>query len=38
MSVKQLKNYAEGKWIAAKDGDQLFNAITGDAIYTASSQ
>ena len=38
MSVKQLKNYAEGKWIAAKYGDQLFNAITGDAIYTASSQ
>ncbi len=37
MSVKQLKNYAEGKWVAAKDGDALYNAITGDTIYTASS-
>ena len=35
MSVTQLKNYAEGKWVAAKqEGDVLFNAITGDAIYT----
>jgi oxepin-CoA hydrolase/3-oxo-5,6-dehydrosuberyl-CoA semialdehyde dehydrogenase len=38
MSVKQLKNYAEGKWVAAKDGDALYNAITGDTIYTASSE
>lgn len=39
MAVKQLKNYAEGKWVTAKaDGDVLHNAITGDAIYTASSE
>jgi len=38
MSVTQLKNYAEGKWVnGKKEGDTLFNAITGDAIYTASS-
>ncbi|MBL7717970.1 MAG: phenylacetic acid degradation bifunctional protein PaaZ [Flavipsychrobacter sp.] len=37
MSVKQLKNYAEGQWVPAKGGDALYNAITGDAIYTASS-
>ncbi|HLO70154.1 MAG TPA: phenylacetic acid degradation bifunctional protein PaaZ [Flavipsychrobacter sp.] len=38
MSVTQLKNYAEGKWVAAKDGDALYNAVTGEAIYTASSE
>ncbi|RYE23177.1 MAG: phenylacetic acid degradation bifunctional protein PaaZ [Sphingobacteriales bacterium] len=39
MAVTQLKNYAEGKWITAKqDGDVLYNAITGDSIYTASSE
>ncbi|RYD58735.1 MAG: phenylacetic acid degradation bifunctional protein PaaZ [Sphingobacteriales bacterium] len=39
MSVTQLKNYAEGKWVTAKkEGDVLYNAITGDAIYTASSE
>jgi oxepin-CoA hydrolase/3-oxo-5,6-dehydrosuberyl-CoA semialdehyde dehydrogenase len=38
MPVKQLKNYAEGKWVEAKDGDLLYNAITGDALFTASSQ
>ncbi len=37
MSVKQLKNYAEGKWVAGKDGDALYNAVTGDTIFTASS-
>src|SRR5688572_2897985 len=38
MALKQLKNYAEGKWVTAKaDGDVLHNAITGDAIFTASS-
>lgn len=38
MSVTQLKNYAGGKWVtAAKEGDVLYNAITGDPIYTASS-
>lgn len=39
MSVAQLKNYAEGKWVTAKkEGDTLYNAITGNAIYTASSE
>lgn len=39
MSLTQLKNYAEGKWVAAKkEGDVLYNAVTGDAIYTASSE
>ncbi len=38
MSLTQLKNYAEGKWVAgAKTGETLHNAITGAAIYTASS-
>jgi oxepin-CoA hydrolase/3-oxo-5,6-dehydrosuberyl-CoA semialdehyde dehydrogenase len=37
-SVKQLKNYAEGKWVAGtKQGETLFNAVTGEAIYTAGS-
>ncbi len=36
--LTQLKNYAEGKWVAGtKTGETLHNAITGDAIYTASS-
>lgn len=39
MAVKQLKNYAEGKWVTAKeDGSTLHNAITGEAIFTASSE
>src|SRR5688572_16168988 len=38
MPVTQLKNYAEGKWVAAKSGDELHNAVTGDVIYTASSE
>lgn len=38
MAVRQLKNYAEGKWVTSeKDGNELYNAITGDVIYTASS-
>ncbi len=38
MSLTQLKNYAEGKWVAGtKNGETLHNAVTGDAIYTASS-
>jgi len=38
MSLTQLKNYAEGKWVAGtKAGETLHNAITGAAIYTASS-
>jgi oxepin-CoA hydrolase/3-oxo-5,6-dehydrosuberyl-CoA semialdehyde dehydrogenase len=39
MAVKQLKNYTEGRWhTAAAEGDTLFNAITGEPIYTASSE
>ncbi len=39
MSIRQLKNYAEGKWVTAKgEGDMLHNAITGEAVYTASSE
>ncbi len=39
MALTQLKNYAEGKWVTAKqEGDLLYNAVTGDAIYTASSE
>lgn len=38
MPVRQLKNYAEGKWITSeKGGAELYNAITGDVIFTASS-
>jgi oxepin-CoA hydrolase/3-oxo-5,6-dehydrosuberyl-CoA semialdehyde dehydrogenase len=34
----QLKNYAEGKWVnGTKEGEVLHNAVTGDAIYSASS-
>jgi oxepin-CoA hydrolase / 3-oxo-5,6-dehydrosuberyl-CoA semialdehyde dehydrogenase len=34
----QLQNYAEGKWYSGnKVGEELYNAITGDAIYTATS-
>jgi oxepin-CoA hydrolase/3-oxo-5,6-dehydrosuberyl-CoA semialdehyde dehydrogenase len=36
--VTQLKNYAEGKWVkGTKEGEILHNAVTGDAIYSASS-
>jgi oxepin-CoA hydrolase/3-oxo-5,6-dehydrosuberyl-CoA semialdehyde dehydrogenase len=39
MSVTQLKNYAEGKWVtAAREGEILHNAITGEAIYAANSE
>ena len=39
MPVTQLKNFAEGKWVNnSKEGDKLYNAITGEAIYTASSE
>lgn len=37
--LPQLKNYAEGKWMTgAKEGDTLYNAVTGNAIYSASSE
>lgn len=39
MAVRQLKNYAEGKWVTSdKGGSELYNAITGEVIYTASSE
>lgn len=39
MALTKLQNYAEGKWVSAKnDGDVLYNAVTGDAIFTASSE
>ena len=38
MSLTQLKNYTEGRWyVSDKTGEALHNAITGEAIYTASS-
>ncbi len=38
MSLTKLKNYAEGKWVNGKhEGETLHNAVTGDAIFTASS-
>ena len=39
MEITQLKNYAEGKWVrGANEGETLYNAITGNAIYNASSE
>ncbi len=36
--MQQLQNYAEGKWYAGNTtGEELYNAITGDAIFTATS-
>jgi len=38
MSITKLRNYAEGHWVEGNtDGEVLFNAITGDSIFTASS-
>ena len=37
--MNQLHNYACGKWVAGADkGQDLFNAITGEAIATTSSK
>ena len=37
--MNQLKNYAMGQWVAGADkGQELFNAITGEVIATASSK
>ncbi len=37
--LTQLKNYAEGKWVTGNHhGETLYNAVTGGAIYTASSE
>ncbi len=39
MSVPKLKNYAEGAWHkAGAHGETLHDAITGQAIFTASSE
>lgn len=39
MATIQLKNYAQGSWVAGSgQGETLYNAITGAEIYTASSQ
>lgn len=39
MALPKLKNYAEGAWReSSTTGETLYNAITGDAIYTASSE
>ncbi|TAL57971.1 MAG: phenylacetic acid degradation bifunctional protein PaaZ [Bacteroidetes bacterium] len=38
-SVRKLENYALGKFISGEgDGQLLFNAITGEEIYSASSK
>ncbi|HEX4372023.1 MAG TPA: aldehyde dehydrogenase family protein, partial [Puia sp.] len=37
--MKKLENYITGKWIEGDgDGQTLFNAVTGDAIATASTK
>ena len=37
-TTTRLKNYAEGKWVnGTREGETLHNAITGEALYTASS-
>ncbi len=39
MALTKLKNYALGQWIPATDnGEVLYNALTGDALYTADSK
>ncbi len=39
MSIKKLENYALGQWISGDgDGVPQFNAITGEVIFTASSE
>ncbi len=38
MSLIQLENYAEGKWIPSSEkGELLYNAITGEPLYLAES-
>lgn len=37
--MRQLENYALGKWTKGQgEGQQLFNAVTGEALYTATSR
>ncbi len=39
MSLIALENYAEGKWYSATSSTEtLYNAITGEAIYSAGSE
>lgn len=39
MSITQLKNYAQGAWIAGEgEGEQLRNAVTGAPIFNTSSK
>ena len=39
MSIISLENYAEGKWVKpVSEGEILYNAINGDALYNANSQ
>ncbi len=38
MSIISLQNYAEGKWVTpSAEGELLYNAITGEALYSANS-
>ncbi|MDX1686230.1 MAG: phenylacetic acid degradation bifunctional protein PaaZ, partial [Saprospiraceae bacterium] len=34
----KLKNYAYGQWVEGEDGQELYNAVTGEVIATASSK
>lgn len=37
--MRNLENYALGQWTQGQgEGQQLFNAVTGEALYTASSR
>lgn len=37
--MRQLENYALGNWTKGQgEGQRLFNAVTGESLYTASSQ
>lgn len=37
--LEQLKNYAIGKWVKGKsEGDVLYNAVTGEGMFTTSSE
>lgn len=39
MPLTQLRNYANGQWIAGtEEGEILYNAITGEPLYAASSK
>jgi oxepin-CoA hydrolase/3-oxo-5,6-dehydrosuberyl-CoA semialdehyde dehydrogenase len=38
MSLQSLNNYAEGHWVPGGTKEILYNAITGDPIFTAGSE